>query len=96
MSQSFFILVKNFRNILEFLEKYLKFGSYTRKCKGERKELEATGQLVENFSFSLSVSLEQITFKSRLNDLIFSSCGNFFQTFSFLLTRKKEYVKVNE
>lgn len=49
-----------------------------------------------NFSFSLSVSLEQITFKSRLNDLILSSCGNFFQTFSFLLTRKKEYVKVNE
>ena len=95
MSQSFFILVKNFRNILEFLEKYLKFGRYTRKCKGERKELEATGQLVENFSF-LSVTLEQITFKSRLNDLIFSSCGNFFQTFSFLLTRKKEYVKVNE
>ena len=49
-----------------------------------------------NFSFSLSVTLDQITFKSRLNDLIFSSCGNFFQTFSFLLTRKKEYVKVNE
>ncbi|MCC3172325.1 hypothetical protein K4I03_1455 [Streptococcus sanguinis] len=96
MSQSFFILVKNFRNILEFLEKYLKFGRYTRKCKGERKVLEATGQLVGNFSFSLSVSLEQITFKSRLNDLILSSCGKFFQTFSFLLTRKKEYVKVNE
>lgn len=49
-----------------------------------------------NFSFSLSVSLEQITFKSRLKDLTLSSCGNFFQTFSFLLTRKKEYVKVNE
>ena len=96
MSQSFFILVKIFRNILEFLEKYLKFGRYTRKCKGERKELEATGQLVENFSFSLSVSLEQITFKSRLKGLILSSCGKFFQTFSFLLTRKKEYVKVNE
>ena len=95
MSQSFFILVKNFRNILEFLEKYLKFGRYTRKCKGERKELEATGQLVENFSF-LSVTLEQITFKSRLKDFILSSCGKFFQTFSFLLTRKKEYVKVNE
>ena len=96
MSQSFFILVKNFRNILEFLEKYLKFGRYTRKCKEERKELEATGQLVKNISFSLSVSLDQITFKSRLNDLILSSCGKFFQTFSFLLTRKKEYVKVNE
>ena len=95
MSQSFFILVKNFRNILEFLEKYLKFGRYTRKCKGERKELEATGQLVENFSF-LSVTLDQLTFKSRLKDLILSSCGKFFQTFSFLLTRKKEYVKVNE
>jgi len=88
-------LVKNFRNILEFLEKYLKFGCYTRKCKGERKELEATGQLVENFSF-LSVTLDQITFKSRLKDLILFSCGKFFQTFSFLLTRKKEYVKVNE
>lgn len=49
-----------------------------------------------NFSFSLSVTLDQITFKSRLKDHIFSSCGNFFQTFSFLLTRKKEYVKVNE
>ena len=49
-----------------------------------------------NFSFSLSVTLEQITFKSRLKDLILSSCGKFFQTFSFLLTRKKEYVKVNE
>ena len=95
MSQFFFILVKNFRNILEFLEKYLKFGRYTRKCKGERKVLEATGQLVENFSF-LSVTLDQITFKSRLKDLILFSCGKFFQTFSFLLTRKKEYVKVNE
>ena len=51
MSQSFFILVKNFRNILEFLEKYLKFGRYTRKCKGERKELEATGQLIETLVF---------------------------------------------
>jgi len=49
-----------------------------------------------NFSFSLSVSLDQITFKSRLKDFILSSCGKFFQTFSFLLTRKKEYVKVNE
>lgn len=48
-----------------------------------------------NFSF-LSVTLDQITFKSRLKDLILSSCGKFFQTFSFLLTRKKEYVKVNE
>ena len=57
--------------------------------------LEATGQLVENFSF-LSVTLDQITFKSRLKDLILFSCGKFFQTFSFLLTRKKEYVKVNE
>ena len=95
MSQSFFILVKNFRNILEFLEKYLKFGRYTRKCKGERKELEATGQLVETLVF-LIVTLDQITFKGRLNDLILSSCGKFFQTFSFLLTRKKEYVKVNE
>lgn len=63
---------------------------------GGEKRAGATGQLVEYFSFSLSVSLEQITFKSRLNDLILSSCGNFFQTFSFLLTRKKEYVKVNE
>ena len=89
MSQSFFILVKNFRNILEFLEKYLKFGRYTRKCKGERKELEATGQLVENFSFSLSVSLEQITFKSRLKDLIFSSCGKFFPGLQFSVDEGK-------
>ena len=96
MSQSFFILVKNFRNILEFLEKYLKFGGYTRKCKEERKKAGSNRTADGNFSFSLSVSLEQITFKSRLNDLIFSSCGKFFQTFSFLLTRKKEYVKVNE
>ena len=51
MSQSFFILVKNLRNILEFLEKYLKFGGYTRKCKEERKELEATGQLIETLVF---------------------------------------------
>ena len=51
MSQFFFILVKNFRNILEFLEKYLKFGGYTRKCMGERKELEATGQLIETLVF---------------------------------------------
>ena len=89
MSQSFFILVKNFRNILEFLEKYLKFGRYTRKCKGERKELEATGQLVENFSFSLSVSLEQITFKSRLKGLILSSCGKFFPDLQFSVDEEK-------
>ncbi|NMX24876.1 hypothetical protein HGP05_10820 [Streptococcus sanguinis] len=73
----------------------MKFGGYTRKCKEERKA-GSNRTAGRNFSFSLSVSLEQITFKSRLNDLILSSCGKFFQTFSFMLTRKKEYVKVNE